>query len=132
MIWISHPLGYYGLLAVGLVLCLYLFLSVKEENARLRQKLELQHQQSQDALGEFRRMLGNLEQSLQEHEQSEAQEMPLRAVPGVSINLTKRSQALRMYRRGETAEQICSALQMPRNEVELLLKVHKALVEQAC
>jgi hypothetical protein len=35
-----------------------------------------------------------------------------------------------MYRRGETAEQICAALQMPRNEVELLLKVQKALAEQ--
>ncbi len=130
MVWISHPLGYYGLLAVGLVLCLYLFISVKKENALLRHKLESQQQQSQDLLCEFRTALGNLAHTLQEHERNEEQVMPARISPGVSINLTRRSQALRMYRRGETAEQICAALQMPRNEVELLLKVQKALAEQ--
>jgi hypothetical protein len=41
-----------------------------------------------------------------------------------SINLTKRAQALRMSRRGESAESITAALAVPRNEVELLLKVH--------
>jgi hypothetical protein len=130
MVWISHPLGYYGLLAVGLVLCLYLFISVKKENALLRQRLEKQRQDSQDAFVEFSRALSNLENSLQEHERNEEQIVPVRVSPAASINLTKRSQALRMYRRGETAEQICSALQMPRNEVELLLKVQKALAAQ--
>lgn len=127
MFWITHPLAYYGVLAVGLVLSLYLFISVKMENAQLRKKLEAQQLQSQDLFGEFRKTLGNLAQSLQEHEQDEAQELPMRTVQGVSINLTKRSQALRMYRRGDSPEHISSALQMPRNEVELLLKVQKAL-----
>jgi hypothetical protein len=130
MVWISHPLGYYGLLAVGLVLCLYLFISLKKENALLRQRLERQSQDSQDTFVEFRAALGSLSQSLQEHERDAEQMVPLRVSPSASINLTKRSQALRMYRRGETAEQICAALQMPRNEVELLLKVQKALAEQ--
>lgn len=129
MFWISHPLAYYGVLAVGLVLSLYLFISVKMENAQLRKKLDAQQLQSQDLFGEFRKTLSNLAQSLQEHEQDEAQELPMRTVQGVSINLTKRSQALRMYRRGDSPEHISSALQMPRNEVELLLKVQKALTE---
>ena len=130
MIWIAHPLAYYGLLAVGLVLCLYLFISVKLENTQLRHKLEAQQTQSQDLFGEFRKTLGNLAQSLQDHEQDEEGASPMPAMTSISINLTKRTQALRMYRRGESPEQIASALQMPRNEVDLLLKVQKALVEQ--
>jgi hypothetical protein len=52
------------------------------------------------------------------------------SVPSGSINLNKRSQALRMYRRGEPSERIATALQMSRNEVELILKVHRTVVEQ--
>ena len=131
MLWISHPLGYYGLLVVGLVLCLYLFISVKNENAQLRHRLETERQQRLDMFGEFRVALDNLAHSLQEHEKFEESLIPTRTAPGVSINLTKRSQALRMYRRGDSPEQIGSALQMPRNEVDLLLKVQRALAEHA-
>ena len=130
MIWIAHPLTYYGMLAVGLVLCLYLFVSAKMENAQLRRKLEAQQLQSQDLFGEFRKTLGNLAQSLKDHEQDEERASPMPAMPGISINLTKRTQALRMYRRGDSSEQIASVLRMPRDEVDLLLKVQKALVEQ--
>lgn len=130
MIWISNPLTYYGLLAVGLVLCLYLFISVKHENSRLRRKLAAHKQENQDAFGEFRRSISQLERSLQVHEKGEEQAPPVHVPAGASVNLTKRSQALRMYRRGELSEQISATLQMPRNEVELLLKVHKALSEQ--
>ena len=130
MLWISHPLAYYGLLAAGLVLCLYLFISLKKENAQLRLKLERQLQQNHDAFGEFRTALGYLQNTLSDHEKFEETLTPVQTAPGVSINLTKRSQALRMHRRGDTPEQIGSVLQMPRNEVELLLKVQKALAER--
>ena len=130
MIWIAHPLAYYGVLAVGLVLCLYLFVSVKMENAQLRHKLEAQQLQNKDLFGEFRKTLGNLAQSLQDQEQEEDRASPTPAMPGISMNVTKRSQALRMYRRGDSPEQIASVLRMPRNEVDLLLKVQKVLAEQ--
>ena len=129
MIWILHPLGYYGLTAVGLILCLYLFISVKKENAQLRHRLEAENKRSEDIYGEFRQALGNLQHSLRDHERFEEALTPITPSPGVSINLTRRSQALRMYRRGDSPEQIGAALQMPRNEVELLLKVQKALAE---
>jgi hypothetical protein len=48
--------------------------------------------------------------------------------PRPSFNLTRRSQALRMHRRGETAEQIAAALELPRQEVDLLLKVHRIVL----
>jgi hypothetical protein len=51
---------------------------------------------------------------------------PGAARPG--MNLTKRSQALRMHRRGENLEQIATALAVPRQEVDLLIKVHRIVM----
>ena len=53
---------------------------------------------------------------------------PTPGMPKPGLNLNKRTQALRMHRRGETAEQICTALELPRQEVELLLKVHRIVL----
>jgi len=53
-----------------------------------------------------------------------------RAPLGGSINLSRRSQALRLHRRGETPEQIATALMVPVGEVRLLLKVHRLAVER--
>jgi hypothetical protein len=50
-------------------------------------------------------------------------------VPKAGFNLSKRSQALRMHRRGEAAEQIAASLDLPRQEVELLLKVHRIVIQ---
>jgi hypothetical protein len=45
-------------------------------------------------------------------------------VPAQPLNLNKRGQILRMRGRGERPETIAGALSIPRNEVELLIKVH--------
>jgi len=50
-------------------------------------------------------------------------------IPKAGFNLSKRSQALRMHRRGEEPAQIAAALDLPRQEVELLLKVHRILIQ---
>ena len=47
------------------------------------------------------------------------------------FNLSKRSQALKMSSHGETAENIAAALSLPRNEVELLMKVQKIVLSSA-
>lgn len=44
------------------------------------------------------------------------------------LNLSKRSQALRMHRRGDQPEQIAAALEVPTQEIELLLKVHRIVL----
>ena len=44
------------------------------------------------------------------------------------LNLTKRAQALRMHRRGDPTEQIAAMLELPLQEVNLLLKVHSIVV----
>jgi hypothetical protein len=45
-----------------------------------------------------------------------------------SLNVTTRSQALRMHRRGDTPERIAAALEIPVQEVELLLRVHRIVL----
>jgi hypothetical protein len=41
------------------------------------------------------------------------------------LNLSTRSQALRLFRKGDPPERIATALAVPRQEVDLLLKVHR-------
>ena len=56
---------------------------------------------------------------------------PVAVAPGLpkpGLNLNKRSQALRMHRRGDAAEQIAAALELPRQEVDLLIKVHRVVL----
>ena len=53
---------------------------------------------------------------------------PPPGLPKPGLNLSKRSHALRMHRRGEGVEQIASALELPRQEVDLLLKVHRIVL----
>ena len=48
--------------------------------------------------------------------------------PRAGLNLTKRSQALRLHRRGESPAQIAASLDIPRQEVDLLLKVHRIVI----
>ena len=50
------------------------------------------------------------------------------ALPRPGLNLSKRSQALRMHRRGEAPAEIASALGIPLQEVDLLLKVHRIVI----
>ena len=47
---------------------------------------------------------------------------PASVRPG--MNLNKRSQALQLHRRGEPPEAIAAALGLPRQEIDLLVKVH--------
>jgi hypothetical protein len=56
---------------------------------------------------------------------------PQPAAPGSprpALNMTKRSQALRMHRQGDPPDQIAAALDLPRQEVDLLLKVHRIVL----
>lgn len=129
MDWITHPLTYYILLSAGLSLSLFLFVSVKKENADLRKQLSEERRQINETMDSFRASMSRLELALEDT--PEALPVPVFPPPSpVSMNINKRGQALRMHRRGESLEQIASALQMPRSEVELLLKVHRVVLGQ--
>jgi hypothetical protein len=51
-------------------------------------------------------------------------------IPRLGLNMSKRSQALRMHRLGEGPEQIAEALALPRQEVDLLLKIHHIVISK--
>jgi DNA-binding NarL/FixJ family response regulator len=48
--------------------------------------------------------------------------------PKSGLNMNKRSQVLRMHRRGDAPEQIAVALEVPLQEVDLLLKVQRIVL----
>jgi len=95
----------------------------------LRQAAEQPKPQSQPE-GETRQLRDSVE-ALAARLRELERNPPVPGVPGVprpGLNLSKRSQALRMHRQGEPAEQIATALEIPRQEVDLLLKVHKIVI----
>jgi hypothetical protein len=113
--WILSPLTLYTVVVLALVGCASLFVVTKMELSQLRRAAD----QSRT----------NLAKKIEEVELAMA-DIPAAAPPPMltvrpSINLTKRAQALRMRRRGESLESITAALAVPRNEIELLLKVHE-------
>ena len=70
-------------------------------------------------------------ESLQKQVQDTRQYPPLAVAPPLpraGMNLDKRSQALRLHRRGEAPLQIAAMLEIPLQEVELLIKVHRIVL----
>lgn len=62
---------------------------------------------------------------------SELRSLPSAGPAGLvrsGLNLTKRSQALRMHRRGDSPAEIAATLDLPHQEVELLIKVQKIVL----
>ncbi len=116
----------------GLILCgaaVSLF-AVYRAHCLLRQmNLRAAERQSQEDAGiqALRDTVDAL--SAQLHDlQSHPPVAPPAGLPRPGLNLSKRSQALRMHRHGEVAAQIAVALELPRQEVDLLLKVHRIIL----
>jgi hypothetical protein len=50
-------------------------------------------------------------------------------VPRQGLNLSRRSQVLRMHRKGDPPDRIAASLEVPMQEVELLIKVHRIVTQ---
>ena len=126
--WILHPLTQYIFLAAGLSLCLVLYLNCQRQISAARARIGTQNAAYDEAIDKLQTELTEMRERLQETEEHARNALP----PGTlsqGINLTKRSQILRMHKRGERPEQIAAALCLPSSEVDLLLKFHLATVE---
>lgn len=112
--WILSPVTQYAFLALALAACLALFLSMKKEIALVRRSFR----ESSDSSAAYAATLAAGLDALR-------QEMGTTETASLTgqLNLTRRAQALRMQRRGESPATIAAALRMPRNEIDLLLKV---------
>ena len=118
------PLLGFALLAVGLAVCTFLFITLKQDILRMHKYNKQQRELLEKTIGELGGEVKTVRQVLREVEQK-AGALPQLSPPKPGMNASRRSQVLRMYRRGEKAEQIAAALSLPQNEVDLLLKVHE-------
>jgi hypothetical protein len=113
--WILSPFTLYTVVALALVGCASLFVVTKMELYQLRRAADQSRMDLAKKIEEVESAIADIPAA------APAPVLTLRP----SINLTKRAQALRMRRRGESLESITAALAVPRNEIELLLKVHE-------
>ena len=107
----------YTLFGTGMGLCLYLFCSAKAELRALQKRAAEKHELLETALRQ-------LDLKVEQAATSQRVGYPPRTS---GIDLTTRTQALRMDRRGESPATIAGALGVPRNEIDLMLKVHRLI-----
>jgi hypothetical protein len=108
--------GSYAFQAASCIVCLAVFLSLKRELHKLRSRVTRL---------DFTLRLDAMNTRLNEAE--ERASTPVVPSPARrSVNLSRRSQVIRLWRRGEPIETIAVTLGLPRREVDLLLKVQQA------
>jgi hypothetical protein len=117
------PLAPYVLLTAGCFFGLFFLLSFEKEVYRLKARLARGRSGDRASAHELKIQLDQLHERLRDTE--ELVRTPIQTPsPRASLNLNKRTQILRMSRRGERTENIAASLSLPRREVELLLKIH--------
>jgi hypothetical protein len=117
--WIVNPIVQYGALTAVLIACLTLFVSLKFDVAVARRDAEKTCTAMSQQLRDMEAAMGRLREKL-----AEPREQPSIQI-SVGLNINRRVQALRMRNRGESVETIAAALRTHRNEIELLLKLHR-------
>jgi hypothetical protein len=110
----------------GVILLLITVLGLRRRQLKMEQRWNKRQMLLQSELGKLRGVLGDLQTRLHEAEiRSELDGGIHSQVAG--LNLNRRTQAIRLLRRGERPEQVSAMLGMPPPEAELLLKVHRIL-----
>jgi DNA-binding NarL/FixJ family response regulator len=101
----------------------WLFLSKNHDSRLLRRQLS-ETRACSDKLAELAQQV--------EQQRSRLEEIEQRPNPAVnwsseapSVNLNRRGQVLRLYRRGDQTSEIASTLGMSEGEVKLIVKVHE-------
>lgn len=121
------PLAPFLLIGILSVVCLFFFLCLDHElrltNARCKRRWNAQD----SATREIKAHMAELGMRVLDAEQR-AGVLVAPLPPKSGLNLNKRTQVIRMSRRGEQAEKIAATLNLPRREVELLLKVHGRVI----
>ena len=118
------PLTPYILVTLLAAMGLLSFASLQREIARLKTRLRTQSTADLAAQQELRSKLDYLDASLRDAE-ARAQTPATVAAIRPSLNVNKRAQALRLLGRGTPLANIAASLQLPRNQVELLVKIRE-------
>jgi hypothetical protein len=139
--YLVHFVLPYVWLALGLFANVYLFITLKQEIRTQGKRFKRRQADLEDATGK----LGSQFERTRA-QSAKADSRPATALVPVSpavvtvagapaavsgVNLTKRSQAMRMLQRGERRERVAAALHLPHGEVDLLYKVQGILAQGA-
>lgn len=114
------PLAPYILIALAALGGLALFASLEKEIRQLKSRIRYRGELEGSTQEEFQTKLGELNARLRAAE--ERVSFTLHPA-GASLNPAKRTQVIRLSRRGAPAANIAASLNLPRKEVELLLKI---------
>ena len=117
----------FGLVLTSLALCFLVLTRVRGLIDDTEQRRRADQEQARTRLDELRQELQAVTAQWQEIRQHAASPAA-QSVPRSGLNLSKRSQALRMSRRGDAPLEIATSLGVPLQEVDLLLKVHRIVI----
>jgi hypothetical protein len=106
-----------------------MLIAVRRSHAEFTQRWMSRTQAFQSELGKMRGVLHAMQQRVDEAERR-ADSLASPATPPSGLNVNRRAQAIRMLRRGAHTEQVSAALSMPRQNVELLLRVNELSAEK--
>lgn len=124
--WILSPITQYAALGAGLIGAVSLWAMAQVELRGCQKKLEELGETTDSRIQALTDDLNTLRSA---SVAAAADPVPATTLTQ-SLNLTRRTQVLRMHRRGEQLNSIAGALGIPSGEVELLLKLDKYLEEQ--
>lgn len=121
---VLSPAAPFAVIAAGLSLCLYFFVSLKRD----QRACETRWQKKLAAVDAgWKAQMEALDERWKEVSHVSGLLVPP-SPPRSGLNLSKRSQALQMHRRGEAPQDIAAALSIPQNEIELLVKVQQIVL----
>lgn len=106
---------------------LALGLQARKQMEASQRRANRRQQQLEAELGKLRGCVDDLRERLAECEQH-AQQLVAPQAPASGFNLNRRTQAIRLLKRGDRPEQVAQALSIPRQEVQLLQKVQQLLL----
>ncbi len=115
------------MVVAGMAACVWLFVLMKAETRGGEKRSRNRDAALDAAMTAVRASVASLSERLEETERQAGLLVPPPATR-CGFNLSKRSQAIRMSRRGEAPSRIAAALELPQGEVDLLLKVHRIVV----
>ena len=124
------PLAPFLLIAINGVLGLFFFLCVEHEIRIIKLRADQRELSQRASSNELKAQLAELTARVLDTEERTGVLVPP-VPPKSGLNLNKRSQVIRMSRRGEQPEKIAASLNLPKREVELLLKVYGRVVYSA-
>jgi Tfp pilus assembly protein PilO len=118
-------LVFLALSALALVVGLALFILLKRELRSLERRFSTQRVNAEQLCSQFKRELEELRDKMDRLSQTP----PTRDMPTL-MNPYQRTQALRLLRRGEEVDAVCSALKIHRSEALLLKKIRDATQQE--